>query len=120
MSSLKSIVLCKCPKCSKGNIFTESNPYHLSKLTEMVDACPVCGFSLKNETGFHFLSMYMSYIISCAICGIVIIPGTYIVGLDNFPYVLIFNAIFLILLMPLIFRWSRMLSYWVTSKFNFK
>ena len=64
MSALKSIFLCRCPKCHDGKIFLDQNPYHLSNISKMEKQCPVCGFDLENETGFHFLSMYMSYIVS--------------------------------------------------------
>ena len=82
MSALKSILLCRCPKCYQGKIFTDPNPYHLSHLSEMEKRCPVCDFDLENETGFHFLSMYMSYIVSMGFSFVFIIPLTFILGLE--------------------------------------
>lgn len=120
MSALKSILLCRCPKCYQGKIFTDPNPYHLSHLSEMEKRCPVCDFDLENETGFHFLSMYMSYIVSMGFSFIFIIPLTFILGLDWIPKLLVINAVILLVLWPLIFRWSRMISLWVTVKWKFE
>ena len=120
MSALKSILLCRCPKCHEGQLFIDQNPYHLSKLSEMVKICPVCGFDVENETGFHFLSMYMSYIVSMGFSFAFIIPLTFILGLDWIPKLLIMNAVILIILWPFIFRWSRMISLWATVKWKFE
>ncbi|MFN8259398.1 MAG: hypothetical protein U0X41_00515 [Chitinophagales bacterium] len=120
MSAIKSILLCRCPKCHKGKIFIDQNPYHLSRLSEMEKRCPVCDFDLENETGFHFLSMYMSYIVSMGLSFSFLIPLTIILGLDWIPKLLIMNAIILLVLWPFIFRWSRMISLWATVKWKFE
>ncbi len=119
MSSLKSIVLCRCPKCHEGKIFIDPNPYHIKNISKMEKRCPKCGFDLENETGFHFLSMYMSYILSTGFSFAFIIPCTFIFGIDWIPHLLVINALTLIILWPLIFRWARMISLWATVKWNF-
>ncbi len=120
MSALTTILLCRCPKCQEGKIFIDQNPYHLSNISKMEKTCPKCGFNLENETGFHFLSMYMSYIVCMAFSFTFLIPSSIILGLDWIPTLLFTNALILIILWPLIFRWARMISLWLTVKFKFE
>lgn len=118
MSALKCILFCQCPNCEKANVFVDPNPYHLSKMSKMHSRCPHCDFNYENELGFHYLSMYMSYAISVGISLFVIIGAALLFGLDYFPYYLAINAIILVLLLPLIFRWARMMSIWITVKYK--
>lgn len=120
MSALKAMILCRCPKCEEGNIFSDPNPYHLRNISKMEKKCPKCGFDLENETGFHFLSMYMSYFLCVAFSFVFLIPLSIMLGLDWIPRLLFINASILIILWPLIFRWARMLSLWLTVKFKFE
>ena len=118
MANLKSTLLCRCPKCHEASVFEDPNPYHLTKLSKMVKRCPKCDFDLENETGFHFLSMYMSYIISVAFSFIFIIPASFILGLDWIPRIILINTILLVILWTLIFRWARMASLWAATSFK--
>ncbi len=120
MSALKAIILCRCPKCHEGKIFIDQNPYHFRNISKMEKRCPICNFDLENETGFHFLSMYMSYIVSMGFSFVFLIPSAIILGLDWIPKLLVTNAIILIALWPWIFRWSRMISLWATVKWKFE
>ena len=86
----------------------------------MEKKCPVCGFDLENETGFHFLSMYMSYIVCMAFSIAFLIPLSILLGLDWIPKLLVINAVILVIFWPLIFRWARMMSLWLTVKFKFE
>ncbi len=86
----------------------------------MVKQCPTCSFDLDSEPGFHFLSMYMSYILTTGFSMAFIIPLAIILGLDWIPKLLFINAIILIILWPLIFRWARMISLWATVKWKFE
>ena len=117
MSALKTILFCQCPNCEKANVFVDPNPYHLSKMTKMQSRCPNCDFNYENEVGFHYLSMYMSYAISVAISLLIIVGASLIFGLDYFLYYITINAILLVLMLPLIFRWARMMSIWLTVKY---
>ena len=51
----------KCPKCHKGNLFINSNPYKLSGLHKMPKYCPDCGQSFEPEPGFYTGAMYVNY-----------------------------------------------------------
>jgi hypothetical protein len=83
----------------------------------MYENCPKCNFDVSNETGFYWFSMYISYMLSIALT----ITNFIIFGLlfSFFDQIIIFifvNAFILIALMPLIFRWSRILSIYLTLK----
>ncbi len=118
MSALKSILLCRCPKCHEGKIFVDQNPYHIGNISKMEKKCPNCGFDLENETGFHFMSMYISYILSAGFSFLFLVPLSFWLGLDWIPKLLLANAIILVALWPFIFRWARMVSLWITVKWK--
>ncbi len=46
------VLQCKCPRCRKGNMFVEKNPYKLSRIMKMNENCPVCGQPFELEVGF--------------------------------------------------------------------
>ncbi|QQR99161.1 MAG: DUF983 domain-containing protein [Sphingobacteriales bacterium] len=115
--SLKAIVACKCPKCKEGNLFVNPNPYVFKDLDKMYDNCPKCNFDLRNETGFYWFSMYISYILSTAITiANFVVFGLLFGFLEHIVTFIIINAIILIILLPFIFRWSRILSIYLTLK----
>ena len=61
---LKAILFAKCPNCYKGNLFLDSNPYHIKNMDKMHKNCPNCNLDYSNETGFYWLSMYTGYFLS--------------------------------------------------------
>jgi uncharacterized protein (DUF983 family) len=117
LKTTKAVITCKCPKCKEGNLFINPNPYILKDIDKMYENCPKCNFDVSNETGFYWFSMYISYMLSIALT----ITNFIIFGLlfSFFDQIIIFifvNAFILIALMPLIFRWSRILSIYLTLK----
>lgn len=118
MSAFNTIIRCQCPNCNKANAFVDSNPYHLTNLTKMQSRCPICDFNYEKETGFHFLSMYMSYALTSGFSIAFIILLSILFGLDNFLYYITINAIILIVFFPFIFRWARMMSIWFVVKYK--
>ncbi|WP_035071969.1 DUF983 domain-containing protein [Anditalea andensis] len=65
-STLQAILQCKCPKCTKGNMF-KSSALNMAKFNELNDACSVCGFSFRPEPGFYQISLFVTYAIGVAI-----------------------------------------------------
>lgn len=110
-SSFLKLFACKCPRCRKGNMFVNKNPWNLKSTMKMNKVCPVCGQPLDIEIGFYFGSSYVSYAFSTALCAATFIAWWVLIGFsfqDNrFFYWLIFNAIFLILMQPYLMRVSR-------------
>jgi uncharacterized protein (DUF983 family) len=62
MSILKSVFKMTCPRCRKGQLFSE--PFKLSDPLSMPEKCPDCGQRTEPEPGFYFGAMFISYIIS--------------------------------------------------------
>jgi uncharacterized protein (DUF983 family) len=60
-SAFGAVVTCKCPRCRKGDMFTNKNPYVFSEMAKMPKNCKVCGQRLEPETGFYYGAMYLSY-----------------------------------------------------------
>jgi hypothetical protein len=109
-SLLSSIFRMRCPRCRRGPLFTDPNPFNLRKIEVMHKQCPVCGQDLVVEPGFYFGSTYISYALNVAW----IIPGfliAYAVLGWSFQAIMIGMLSVLLVLAPVLFRLSR--SIWV-------
>ena len=97
----------KCPRCRQGDMFPYSL-YNLTRFTVMHKYCPVCGLQYEREPGFFFGAMYISYAFSVAIF---VAVGVALSVLGDYPlyYYLIGVTITIILLFPIMFRYSRIL-----------
>ncbi len=92
----------RCPNCLEGRVF--------SGVLEMYEHCPNCGHKFKREPGYFLGAMYASYFMAIPILAILaalihwlILPtwrreNTVLVAIIPF-----------LLLVPLIFRYSRIL-----------
>ena len=60
MNKIQSIFKKKCPKCRKGDLFTQ--PFNWKQPLAMPDNCPVCGQKYEPEPGFYYGAMFLSYI----------------------------------------------------------
>src|SRR5690349_18521360 len=65
--SIVNLFLCKCPRCRRGDMFRDKNPWHLKRTMKMNKECPVCGQPLDIEVGFYFGSGYVSYAFTVAL-----------------------------------------------------
>jgi len=105
-SKLYSILTGTCPKCMNESMYTEKNPYHLGSVLKMNEHCSHCGLKYQIEPSFFYGAMYVSYGVNVGI-GI----GTFIVSYlmlktsIQTSFIAIIAA--LILLYPLVLRWSR-------------
>lgn len=98
----------KCPRCHTGPLFTHS-AWHLSRFTEMPEACPVCGQRYEVEPGFFWGAMYISFAFSTAIMLVVGFSVYYLLhDPDTWVYI-VCVAVAALLLMPLSLRYSRTL-----------
>lgn len=113
--SVFNVFACKCPRCRKGNMFVEKNPYHLKRTMKMNSECPVCKQPFNIEVGFYYGSSYVSYALSIAISVASLIAWWVFIGLsmnDNrFFYWMAVNAVLLIALQPVLMRVAR--SIWL-------
>jgi uncharacterized protein (DUF983 family) len=105
-NKLSATLLCKCPRCHKGDLFTHSL-IKLNRFTVTNTNCPHCELKFEKEPGFFFGAMYISYafIVATLITTIVILYNFF--G-DPEPIVYASTVpIIIFLLLPLIFRLSR-------------
>ncbi|MCB9046298.1 MAG: DUF983 domain-containing protein [Chitinophagales bacterium] len=110
---VSSMVHMKCPKCRKGNMFTNKSIFPLGKVLDMPDTCPVCGQKFELEVGFYYGTGYVSYALSVALFAIVLVAYWLIFGLsfmDNSVYYYLATSIAIVLLaQPWLMRISRVL-----------
>ena len=69
-SLLGAIVTLKCPKCRKGPLFLNQNPY-TTKVGEMPENCPNCGQDFVIEPGFYFGAAMISYAVQVLVAALV-------------------------------------------------
>lgn len=110
-SFLVSVATCKCPRCRRGDMFKDANPYHLKNTMKMHDTCPVCGQVFDIEVGFYYGTSYVSYAFTIAVSVASFVAWWLLIGFsieDNrLFYWLGFNALLLIALQPLFMRMAR-------------
>lgn len=108
----KSIFFLRCPTCGRGKLFKSKHSYEFSKLLEMNPSCEACHEDFEVELGFYQGAMYISYIITCAIC-ILLLPIYTALNfsrekfLDNAMYYILACAIVMIVTAPYITQLSR-------------
>jgi Protein of unknown function (DUF983) len=60
---LYSTVANKCPRCHRGRVFINSNPYSIKNGLTMNKYCPRCHLKYEREVGYFYGAMYVSYAI---------------------------------------------------------
>lgn len=124
--SVLNVLACKCPRCRRGNMFADKNPYHLKHTMKMNETCPVCNQPFDLEVGFYFGSSYVSYALTVALSVASLIAWWLFIGLglyDNrLVYWLVFNGILLVALQPVLMRLARAiwLAFFVGYDKNWK
>jgi len=117
MSLLQGILQMKCPRCRRGNLFINPNPYNLKMLSKMPERCPHCGQLTEPEPAFYYGAMYVSYFVSIAISFLnfflfeVLLKATGVLFLA-------LNAGVLVLLWPVIFRYARVLYIYLFVRYD--
>ena len=111
---LWSIITMKCPRCRRGHMFRDNNPFKklkLSHIFNMYDNCPVCNQKYDLETGFWYGTGYVSYALAVAFSAITFIAWLILIGVsvdDNRIFAwLIFNCVLLVVIQPWLMRISR-------------
>ncbi len=113
---LTSTLGCYCPRCREGKLFKNPLSIKLKRNLAMHKTCVVCGQPTELEVGFYYGTSYVSYALTVALSVASLIAWWIFIGLsiyDNrFIYWLIFNAVFLFCLQPVLMRLSR--SLWIS------
>ena len=110
-ASVLKLLACKCPRCRKGNMFVDPNPWRLKHTMKMNAICPVCNQPLNIEPGFYFGAGYVSYALTVAISAATCIAWWKLIGFsqneNNLLYWIILNAVCMLLIQPYLMRVSR-------------
>jgi uncharacterized protein (DUF983 family) len=128
-SYLWSILTMKCPRCRRGPMFKDPNPFRKIKLSHifgMYDNCPVCNQKYDLEEGFWYGTGYVSYALTVAISVATFVAWLVLIGVsisDNRIFAwLIFNILLLVIIQPWLMRLSRVvyLYFFVSYDKNYK
>ena len=94
-------------------MFAEKNPYRLKSFMKMKPQCEACGQDFDLEVGFYYGSSYVSYALSVALSAATFTAWWFTIGFsldDNRLFYWIgCNAVFLLLLQPVLMRLARTL-----------
>ncbi|HNJ27894.1 MAG TPA: DUF983 domain-containing protein [Ferruginibacter sp.] len=111
-----SILAMKCPRCRRGPMFKDRNPYTnltLSHIFDMHDNCPVCNQKYDLEQGFWYGTGYVSYALAVAVSVATFVAWLVLIGIsadDNrIFWWLGSNTVLLVLLQPWLMRLSRVI-----------
>ncbi len=100
MRRLRAIVGQRCPRCLEGPIWRG--------FLSMNTKCPVCGLVFEREPGYFTGAMVVSYVLAIPVLGAIVIALMTLGGLGAVPALVIGDIAYLALV-PLIFRYSRVL-----------
>jgi len=111
---LLSMLSMRCPRCRRGPMFKDPNPYRklkLSHIFDMHDNCPICLQKFDLEPGFWYGTGYVSYALAVVISVSTFVAWLVLIGVsteDNrIFYWLVFNAVLLVAVQPWLMRLSR-------------
>ena len=120
-----SILTMKCPRCRRGPMFRDPNPFRklkLSHIFDMPEECPVCKQRYEMETGFWYGTGYVSYALAVAVSVTTFIAWWVLIGIstsDNRVFGwLAFNSILLVVTQPWLMRLSRVIYIYIFVKYD--
>lgn len=105
--NFKAMISGKCPRCHVGDVFTYS-ALKPGKFMAMNSSCDVCGQNFTPEPGFYFGAMYVAYAFFIALVVSVSIAVTVLFKDPPFHWYIIIITLFNLILLPWIFRYSRL------------
>src|SRR5215467_6398474 len=106
-SILVDILHQRCPRCRTGKIFRSSIFLGFPNMNE---TCPVCGLRFEREQGYFLGAMYVSYLLASVVLGVLMVLIHWLFVPDwKLEYALILAAPPFFLLVPMLFRYSRVI-----------
>lgn len=111
-----SFLQCTCPRCGNDKVFLYPIT-NLRRFTKTKLVCANCQLTYQPEPGFFFGAMYWSYAMLVALIVTLSILFSIFGKLETGVY---WIPVIIILLLPLIFRYSRMLMLYVVYPVMFK
>ena len=106
-----SVLMNKCPNCHKGNFWKYNNPYRniFLKSEDQKFKCSNCSLKYEIEVGFWYGAMYFSYALGVAIMVFGWILSNILFLEINIIYEILFISLFLILVSPINYFYSRLI-----------
>ena len=106
----------KCPRCRRGHMFKDANPFKglkLSHIFNMHEHCPECGQKYDLEAGFWYGTGYVSYALAVAVSVTTFVAWLVLIGIsteDNrIFWWLGLNTALLVIIQPWLMRLSRVI-----------
>jgi len=119
---LWSLFTMKCPRCRRGQMFTNNNSWNLKKVFSMHARCPECGQPYELEPGFWYGTGYVSYGLSILYLILTFVLWWIFIGFsvtDNrFFWWMGIAVVSLIILQPWLMRFSRALYLYFFVKYD--
>ena len=120
--SIGSLLRNKCPRCRKGDIYKNKNPYRLKKLYAMHGFCPVCGQKIQQRIGYWYIANYITYALSLAFSFITLVLYWMFIGItwrdNSIFHWFIANCLLLLAVIPLLIRLGRTLYLYFTVRYD--
>lgn len=109
-TKLYSILNFKCPRCHRGDLFTNRNPYKLKHTLDMPAQCPVCHQDFKMEPGFYSGALWTSYpiVVVLMIVFWLLIDQVFMLSITG---IFLIVALLILMLQPVIMRIGR--AIWI-------
>ncbi len=103
-----STVANKCPRCHKGKVFENNNPYSFNGPFEMKECCSECNLKYEREPGFFYGALYVSYALMAGVFIIWFLTDLLWLHLEAVN-LLIFVISTILVLFPVVFRSARII-----------
>ena len=121
-SLLSGILGMKCPNCRKGSMYKNKSIFPLKEMMHMPERCAVCGQKMELELGFYYGTGYVSYALSVGVAIFNAIWFAFLVGFswknNSIWWYLGITVGMLLLLQPLLMRYSRVLYLYMFVKYG--
>lgn len=119
---LWSLFTQKCPRCRKGAMFTNTNPWNLKTTLRMPARCTECGQLFELEVGFWYGTAYLSYAVTVIFCALSFVCWFLTIGFSltdqRFFWWMGINGFLLIVLQPWFMRLSRSMYLYFFVSYN--
>lgn len=103
-----AIINAKCPQCREGDMFMHKW-WQISKFVKFYQHCPNCNLRFDREPGFFHGAMFVSYAMIVAMVTTIWFVLYFIFNnpvFEIYIYTIVFSNI---ILLPILFRYSRVL-----------
>ena len=103
-----------CPKCGKGDVFSNLGNILKFSSPKMNESCPICGYIYERESGYFLGAFYISYAISVGELLVVYFITQFFT--KNVWEIISMMFIVLLLMININFRVSRLIWIYIFNK----